>query len=540
MKALEYYDTCLTKFPASFDAAYNKCRLEFHIYQLFYTRSILSDTSASSSQNVSPFSEIMRSSRQDRVAVQTKILQDHEYALNLAQQRRRPLPNNTPTYNEDEAPTSETQEMSAEGEQLLPPSDLLYNMAQVQLSIAEEQYTAAPYSAALETFERAWIAQEAELESLRNDLSAVNSDSASENMDDDSGNGETEEYATVIEPTTYASLLETATAQISCLIPIYTISMSLSPSATAGPQEDAEELAARGSVFIQRIATLLANSEQLGINEIKNAEVISDAALTVMRYVAVSGYPFSVPECRPSGNFSRLQAVWSPQTQTEPDLFALDAAMTQLSTQGLVSERVITLRQILNLAPASSERYLAQSEMFTQFGLLAAVYAVANEIGVGEQSEHGAIAWSSLSLASQFLATALNALIQQNPESVVVGASMTLKSRLSQVRIWTTRGDVDLMRSNLSAVSATANKNSAILRKNAEIYYKNAVKLASASAKNDPEMQDAAGEAGVKCALVTGDSAGVVGYARWRQVVAEAIEDAVFSEDAVRAVVGEY
>ncbi|KAK9324368.1 hypothetical protein V1517DRAFT_317907 [Lipomyces orientalis] len=502
LHALELYDTCLSRFEKSFDAAYNKCRLEFHIYQLFYSRTILSTPFGNDQPSVSA---ITAAKRQDRVSVLSKILHDHEVALQLALKHGAP------------------------DTQAGPPSDLLFNMAQVQLSIAEEQYAAAPYRAAMETFERTWVGQEAELDKLRQDLANMTDDASSEaeNGSQHGGEGqEQEEYATVIEPTTYTSLLETATAQLACLIPIYTISLSFSVN-SKGPSEDAEQLARAGTVCMQRVATLIANRQQL---EIKESE-IRDSALIVARYVLVSGYPFTDESCRPAANLDRLTGMWTPVSEVESPS-PLDFDIELLPAQGLTGPQSTSLREILSFMPLTSPRYLAQADMFTQFGIIA-----------GGDSD-GDLAWRALTLASQLLSTALSALLKEtNPtagagNTAVVGASSLPSTKLAQIRIWTTRGDVDILRSSLSQISSPADKNRTVLRKNAEIYYKNAMKLA-AGLESDPEVVDAAGEAKVKCGLILADRDAILSVPRWQEVVAEAIDDAVVSESEVRDVLGE-
>ncbi|KAK9246798.1 hypothetical protein V1506DRAFT_534371 [Lipomyces tetrasporus] len=501
LHALELYDTCLSRFEKSFDAAYNKCRLEFHIYQLFYSRTLLSSPFDNDQPSVSA---ITAAKRQDRVSVLSKILQDHEVALQLALKQCAP------------------------DTQAGPPSDLLFNMAQVQLSIAEEQYAPAPYRTAMETFERTWIAQEAELDRLRQDLANMTDDasSESENSSQQGGEGqEQDEYATVIEPTTYTSLLETATAQLACLIPIYTISLSFSVN-SKGPSDDAEQLARAGTVFMQRVSTLIANRQQL---DIKDSE-IRDSALVVARYVLVSGYPFTDESCRPAANLQRLTAMWTPVSEAQSPS-TLDFNIELLPAQGLTGPHSTSLREILSFVPLTSQRYLAQADMFTQFGIIA-----------GGDSD-GDLAWRALTLASQFLSTALSWLLKETTPTAgagnaVVGASSLPSTKLAQIRIWTTRGDVDVLRSNLWQISSTADKNRTVLRKNAEIYYKNAMKLA-AGLDTDPEVADAAGEAKVKCGLILADRDAILKEPRWQEVVAEAIEDVVVSESEVRDVLGD-
>ncbi|KAK9240658.1 hypothetical protein V1525DRAFT_394571 [Lipomyces kononenkoae] len=505
--SLELYDACLSRFANSFDAAYNKCRLEFHIYQLFYSRTMLKSPSRNDVQSLSA---ITAAQRQDRVSVLTKILQDHEFALQLALKR------------------------GDSATQVDPPSDLLFNMAQVQLSIAEEQYAVAPYRAAMEIFEKAWIAQESELEKLRQDLATLTDDAASDaessssHQGNNQGQEEQEEYATVIEPTSYTSLLETASAQLACLIPVHTISLSFSVNSN-GPTEDPEGLARAGTVAMQRIATLIANRQQLDIND----SDIQDSALTVARYVAVSGYPFTDESPRPAANIERLRTLWSPEAEDvhSASTSTLDFKIDSLRAEGLDGPQSISLRDILSFMPATCPRYLAQADMFTQFGIVAA------------SDNNGDLAWRALTLASQFLPSALSALLKATTPTggsgnIVIGAASLPAAKLEQIRIWITRADVDILRSQLAPISSSADKNRTILRKNAEIYYKNAIKLAS-GLETDPEIADAAGEAKVKCSIILGDKDTVLSVPRWQEIVAEAIEDSVCSESELRNVLGQ-
>ncbi|KAK9355969.1 hypothetical protein V1505DRAFT_365569 [Lipomyces doorenjongii] len=495
--SLELYDTCLSRFANSFDASYNKCRLEFHVYQLFYSRTILTSPSSNDQQSIAA---ITATKRQDRVSVLSKILQDHEVALQLALKQRK---------------------------QVDPPSDLLFNMAQVQLSIAEEQYEAAPYRAAMEIFEKVWTAQESELDKQRQDLASLTDDAPSDaensSQQGDNQGQEQEEYATVIEPTTYTSLLETATAQLACLIPVYTISLSFSVN-SKGPSENAEELVRAGTVFMQRIATLIANREQL---DIKDSDT-QDSALVVARYVIVSGYPFTGESWRPAANLERLRTLWTPVAEVPPTS-VLDLNIELLPAEGLTGPQSITLRDILSFMPLTCQRYLAQADMFTQFGIIA------------WSDKDGDLAWRSLTLASQFLPSALSSLLLKvttptaGAGNMVIGAASLPSTKLTQIRIWTTRGDVDILRSNLAPIYPLAQKNRTILRKNAEVYYKNAIKLASGF-ETDPEIADAAGEAKVKCGIILSDRDAVLSVPRWQEITAEAIEDVVVSESEVQDV----
>ncbi|KAK9369967.1 hypothetical protein V1509DRAFT_618107 [Lipomyces kononenkoae] len=503
--ALELYDTCLSRFANSFDAAYNKCRLEFHIYQLFYSRTILTSPPLRNERE-SSVSATTTTQRQDRVSVLSKILQDHEFAMQLALKR-------------------------GEATQVDPPSDLLFNMAQVQLSIAEEQYAAAPYCAAMDIFEKAWTVQEKELDKLRQDLATLTDDvassdaeSSSSHQNNNQGQEEQEEYATVIEPTTYTSLLETAGAQLACLIPVYTISLSFSAN-SSGPTEDVEGLARAGTLSLQRIATLIANRQQLDIED----SDIQDSALIVARYVAVSGYPLIEEASRPAANLERLRTLWTLDAELPSS--TLDFKIDLLQAEGLDGPQSISLRDILSFLPTTCQRYLAQADMFTQFGIVSA------------SDNNGDLAWRALTLASQYLPSALSSLLQAatpTPGSgnIVIGAASLPSTKLKQIRIWITRGDVDIMRSQLAPISASADKNRTILRKNAEIYYKNAMKLAS-GLETDPEIADAAGEAKVKCSVILGDRDSVLSVSRWQEIMAEAIDDSVFSKSDLREVLGQ-
>ncbi|KAK9481284.1 hypothetical protein V1514DRAFT_5308 [Lipomyces japonicus] len=513
VRALDWYDQCLTRFPSSFDAAYNKCRLEFHVFQNFYARTVLlSPTTASSNDGAGDTASSRR--RQDRVDILAKILADHEQALSLATASTNKTNNNNNNNNNN-----------AIAHQL--PSDLLFNMAQVQVSLAEEQYAPDPFRAAFDTFERTYAVQEAELASMNSEISSMldhHDATAADGGEDEQQHPQAEEYATVIEPTTPASLLETACAQLSCLIPIYTIALTFSTRSAGPVTELASDLQSAGNLVMHRISRLLSARHELGLTLATNHgedgdDVIADAGLIVTRYVAVSGFPFDHPI---GGNLDRLIAIWAPSS----------SAASFLDTQLLADhDQNVRLRDLLDFAPTESPaRFLAQADMFTQFGLLAG------------SDQNADTAWKAFSVAAKCLtsATALAA----NPKkastsatTMVIGAGDTWANKLAQVRIWITRGDLDLLRASLSPISDVASRNHAVLIKSAEVYYRNAAKVASSTAQVDPEVADAGREARIKSAVVVGDRDGVVTEPQWQDVVAEAVEDAVFSEEQVRQLV---
>ncbi|KAK9454876.1 hypothetical protein V1511DRAFT_511524 [Dipodascopsis uninucleata] len=506
-RALECYDICLQRYPNSFDAAYNKCRLEFHIYQLFYNRTLLSSSTAGTDHPSTTTAK-----RKDKTDILTKILTDHEHAAQLVSK----LP----------------------GGQV--GSDLIFNAAQVKLSIAEEQYSREIYLEAYNLFNRAWDIQIEELGKLEMELtdslvveSADSSNNVIENttdskMNDEEGSKENEsgEYATLIEPTTYTSLLETATAQLTCLIPIYTISMSfLQPEVCAD-----KKLIELGMTAMQRIAALFELSESLDIDE----SDLNDTALIVTRYIAVSGYPFDLSSYNqsPVGNIDRLNAVWSPGL----DLKFLDFAIEISVPESLLSKDIQltnpTIRSIIeHLSITSKERHLAQADMLTQFGLLTASSSPEN-------------AWKALSFAGKALSSALECLLRP-PKSIpqmVIGSDSLPTNKLAQMQIWISRGDTEVLRSNLAPLYEPAERNYNILRKNGETYYRNAAKIGRSMSTIDPEIRDAIIEAEVKCGIIAKNGNDVVrkgGSTRWREILAEAIEDGLFTESEINSVVEE-
>ncbi|KAK9451138.1 uncharacterized protein V1518DRAFT_177923 [Limtongia smithiae] len=519
VRALQYYTTCLSKYTSSYDAAYNKCRLEFHMYQLFYDRT--APPSAPAHDNTE-FASIALERRHDRAQTLVQILEDHEVALRIQQQSG----------------------VAA------PPADLLFNMAQVRLCVAEEQYGADAYRAAFATFEQTWGLQEAELQAANIDYDVDKVMSTGSTPKDENEDEGEEEYATEIEPTTCTSLLETATAGLTCLIPIYTTSVSFSPSACTLTPADAEWAASAGAMCMRRIATLFAYDHELLYSKASAAQVekateaIKEAALVVARYVAVSGYPFlSTSACVPGENLGRLKAVWTAGPSSDDD--GLDVLIPLLPVPADVgvatAEQRMSLRDILHRVPESFDRYLAQADMFTQFGLACASTAVAAEPSnpIGTDT----MAWSALAQASQTLATAhvvlSRALAPTGTQGqLTLGTGSLITSKIAQMRLWNTRGDTELYRASLSRTSEAAAKNSAVLQRNAGVCYANAIKLAQGVAGNDVEVAEVSAEARIKSAVLSGDGAGVVCVPRWQEVLAQAIEDGVFAEDVVRGVVG--
>ncbi|KAK9472034.1 uncharacterized protein V1510DRAFT_161435 [Dipodascopsis tothii] len=422
LRALEYYRMCLERFPGSFDAAYNKCRLEFHVYQSFYP-----DTD-----------------RAMRDSTLQQILDDHRFALGL---RDRPPaaagPASTP------AP-------------LPAPSDLLFNTAQVVLTLAELRHDFDLFRQALELFERTWAVQWDE----------VYGDNAPASPSTD-GDGE---YATEIDPTTPTSLLETAVGQLTCLIPVYSIAQA------AGRAEvwADETLRQAGRVAMERVVQLVdgaGNADAVAV--VVAPDVVAEAAVAVARYICLSGFPALE---RPA-DVAGMVAVWAG---TGPDVLAR--------------------------LPASLDRYMAQADSFSSYAAAVA-------------GRDGDEAWRALGGADQALARAL----ASAPTAAPVGRA---PDTIGQMRAWAARGDVNLMRSQLRS-SALAAPHLAVVRKNAEVYFRNCSKVgAGASA---PETQTLLREARIKGLAAAGDWAAVRAEDGWQAVVGDAVDDGVLEADEVLA-----
>ncbi|KAK9468888.1 hypothetical protein V1512DRAFT_258145 [Lipomyces arxii] len=412
--AVDLYKYCLTTYN-SFDAVYNLARLKFHLYQYRQTHDL---------------NELLL------------VKAAHETALAIKS-----------------------------------PSDLLFNYAQVLLTIAESQYSDQPYRQAFEVLDKVWHLQREEL------------DHQDSMITDESTTDERGEYVTEIEQTSPTSLLDTAAAQLTCLIPIYTSSMSF----VRPPIDDSlvEYLVNAGTITMQRVSTMFARSTRFQIQETD----LQDAALIVTRYVAVSGFPFQ--ENDSPTNYDRLCAVWNGD---------IDYTISLLESDDMYS-----LHDILMQTPASIDRLLAQADMFIQFGV----------------STDPDTAWKSLSSAAQTLATATSSLTSSTAQ--IPGASELSEHKSQHMRIWINRGDVDLIRSNGSSELATKHCN--ILRKNAEIYYKNAFKIGSTNSRL--ASSELGNEAAVKAALVVKDVPAILQILNWQNIVRQAIEDGLVTDSEV-------
>lgn len=461
LRAVEYYRNCLALFPKSFDAAYNKARLEFHIFQTFH-------------ENLP---------RLERISALEGILRDHDFALTLRLS--------------DDRVSSQGKVKEVTESQSQPvlewdgKNDLLYNTAQVMLSLAEEKCERAAFANAAEWFERTWEVQVRELQKSASSISGQDL-----NLDDDRGRSEdrenykdgenyvedNEEYATVIEPVTYTSLLETATAQLTCLIPVYVLSGLASGAAYEDPQ-----MRSVGELVLGRILELLANQDGYYIKE----DDIAETATVVARYLSVSGFP----EFKQI-NVDRLFEIWKGKT-SDTD------AMSGNTLEELLSR----------LSTSSVERYLAQANLFTTFS-----FSVSPEEG-----------WRALSGAVQALSEALRALSSNKGSNLVLGKD----TKAEQIKLWTARGDTDLLRSNLNCENAV--KNQIILRKNAEIYYKNALKLSSTTGTVEAQLIK---EIQIKLHLVLGEWELLQTIEGWQEVLRDAVDDGLYSSEMVLQHIG--
>lgn len=431
-KAIATYDEGLKKYPKSFDLSYNKALLLYNITQ---DKRIVSQ--------IGSLLDVLK-----------EALDAHRHALGIDQEN----------------------------------ADVLFNTAQVLTSFAEELHDEADeddeiksqaiqlLQEAVELFNSCLTRQEmeySEMQELMNEAQGgVPLDqSESTNVPEQNASDSTEapeEWATVKEPVTPSTLIETALAQLGSLSSLATIASPTTSSLLANIQEIAAPVAQKLPKYISLLPTSV----------VADAD---DAKATPFLSVSASASTFHA---------TRTDAPTNPQASAKAETDLAIAVFTNAIAAAEYGSRLLETHQYYSriqeaFAPISHNAGLGLYPDSSHVPILSA-YADAliefaenvAEYGGNDGNSLGA-RWTALETAQTQLTQATNKVVNES----VDGAP-------SKAQLYLTRANVELMRRRL-AVSPTAasslKSNAKVLLKNAGVYYRGAAALSKQDGNGELE-----------------------------------------------------
>ncbi|QDS71105.1 hypothetical protein FKW77_009245 [Venturia effusa] len=448
-KALTVYIQGLSRFPRSFDLAYNKARLLYHISQ---------------EKRISPLVGSV-------LELLKEALDAHRFALSIDQEN----------------------------------ADVLFNTAQVLTSYAEElnenadqdpDFKAQAVSLlqeAVELFAACSARQEMEYTQMQEAQDAVD-EAPSPNKTDQvpptsqkADSEEGQQWAVVLESTTPDTLIETALAQLRTLSSLATIAAPTSSSLLANlseiatpivtqklpsyisllptsiPEDASGDKSTPFLVVSNSSSTFHPNAPAHPTNPQAEAKTEADLAIAVFKS-ALSGAEYRSKLASTETHTSRIKEAFSPlieTTNTETTPIPSTVQILSAYTDALTD----LADAIAHLDPSSTQPYSATTR------------------------------WSPLSQALDLLAKVTDLL--SSPAGASSSTDLDLPSR---AQVYLQRGDIELLRSSLARLpSATASISNSLptLLKNAGVYYRGARGLAGQD--GDGEVRD---EAAVKAGVV--------------------------------------
>ena len=435
-RAITTYDDGLKKYPKSFDLAYNKALLLYNVAQ---EKRIVTQ--------IGSLLDVLK-----------EALDAHRCALTIDQEN----------------------------------ADVLFNTAQVLTSFAEELHDEAEDDAdiklqavsllqeAVELFNSCLTRQEMEYSEMRELMEEAEHNSgvplpdarqpttAAGSTDDASG-----EWATVKEPVTPNTLLETALAQLGSLSSLATISAPTSSSLLANLSEIASPIVtqklpsyiallptsitidpdeAKSTPFLSISAstsTFHANQAAQVLNPQAAARAEADLAVAVFT-AAIASAEFSSRLSETSQYYSRIQQAFAPLSQN-----AAGSVYPESSHVPILS--------------AYADALIEFAETLAE---------MSNSLSQAGQDEGLTARWNALETAQAQLTTATNK----------IGNTPSAEGSPTKAQLYLTRGNVELLRRQLalnSGASSTLKSNAKVLLKNAGVYYRGAAALA----KQDGDME---------------------------------------------------
>ncbi|EON69539.1 hypothetical protein W97_08799 [Coniosporium apollinis CBS 100218] len=498
-RAIDTYGTGLQQYPRSFDLAYNKALLQYQMTQDHRIASQLGDP----------------------INLLRETLESHRYARQL---------------NEENA-------------------DILFNTAQVLTSLAEAraedvedaesrsdavrllQEAVELFSACLTRQEMEYSEQQAaavEAASTATDTDAEDVRDTTDTVETSPDSPEAEQWATVVEPVTPGTLLETALAQLSALSTLVSLTTSSTVSALGFIRELASPL------LVTKIPSYLSLISTDCPNPIMKEEPSSASARSI-----------SVTEPNPQPVADATQEP-PPHVTAALAISAYTAAIADAEYRaGLTTADDYGARLTNAYEPLLSEdRYqAAPSKPFT--AVLGAYADALSDLASSlagldrakhkpnqKPSQHAALRWQALTRAQELL----------------TAASKQETANAEKARIYLARGDVGLGRFQLASLpdaAASLVKSREVLLKNAGVYYRGAAGLARQSFDTETVMEATVKEAvaQVQAALFRNDAV-AQSSAIWEKllsgtgrkqvldVVREMQEDGLIAEELVKQLVG--
>ncbi|KAJ9658032.1 hypothetical protein H2201_007927 [Coniosporium apollinis] len=424
-RAIDTYNAGLQRYPRSFDLAYNKALLQYQMTQDPRIAAQLGDP----------------------VVLLRETLESHQYARQLSEEN----------------------------------ADILFNAAQVLTSLAEAraedvedaesrndaarllQEAVELFSACLARQEMEYSEQQAAAAEAVNTVADTNARDDTDTMDvaeTSSDSPATEQWATVVEPVTPGTLLETALAQLSALSTLVSLTTSSSVSALD---------------FIHELASPLLATK---IPSYLSLITTDPSARTKEEFSSASARLISVTEPSPQPVAEGAEEP-PPHVTAALTISAYTAVVADAEYRaGLTNADDYAARLTNAYEPLLSEdRYQAapSKPFIAVLGAYAdALSDLASSLaGLGRAkrqpnqnpSQHASLRWQALSRAQELL----------------TATSKQETSNAEKARIYLARGDIELGRfqlANLPDAAASLVKSREVLLKNAGVYYRGAAGLA--------------------------------------------------------------
>ncbi|KAF2709788.1 hypothetical protein K504DRAFT_467729 [Pleomassaria siparia CBS 279.74] len=417
MRAIEAYNAGLQRYPTSFDLAYNKANLEY---------TMIDDPRIATALG-------------PKVTLLEQTLASHRMATDLD-------PSNT---------------------------DILFNTAQVLTSLSElllENVTGEKGSArghleeAVSIFTKCLVVQQAEYEQTQADLAAASAMSLSEDQgvseqeavqneeametESTSGSSTPGDWATVVEPLTPTSILETCTAQLAALTTLLSL---------YDPSD-------------------LPSIESLAQNGLETANIKIPTLITLIQS-SPSSKPIEEPAPGPTLSIGAASAVDEPEAPPESDaLIAVANFQTSLAEisyrngRSDASQYAAQIEQLFAPLTATPEK---TSEFDPGFTNALSAYADAH-IELASAVSDPDVQWASLTKAQTLLT------------QISKYTAILSPSRMAD--IFAARGDTDLFRFQLSLseqAKSTWVKSKPVLVANAGVFYRGARTYAEKAGAGD-------------------------------------------------------
>lgn len=447
-KALTAYVEGLSRFPKSFDLAYNKALLLYHITQ---------------EKRITPLVGSV-------LELLKEALDAHRFALSIDQEN----------------------------------PDVLFNTAQVLTSFAEElnenadqdpEFKAQAVSLlqeAVELFAACLTRQEMEYTQLQEMQGAAdetppsNETKQASPLTKKTGTEEGEQWAVVLESITPDTLIETALAQLGSLSSLATVAAPTSSSLLANLSEIATPIVTQKLPGYISLLPTSVSEDALG-NKSTPFLVVSNSSSTF--HADAPTHPTN-PQAEAKTEADLAVAVFKSALSSAEYKSKLASTETYASRiKGAFSSLVETTNAETTPLPSSIQILSAYAD-----ALIDLTDAITDLDPSLSQSDSATTRWTSLTQAQDLLTRATTLLSSPGATS---STDFDLPGR---AQIYLQRGDIELLRSGLARLpSATSSISSSLptLLKNAGVYYRGARGLAGQD--GNEELKD---EAGVKAGVV--------------------------------------